>query len=331
MCAFSKHSPSNSKGNEGVWHVSRFIPPLFSGHPTLWSLSALICSIVLIIWGDQLRPPPPSTWARCRWPFSLKEYLLRSSVTYECGTELSQSLGLSRETKFQMGELIQKIIEILECTMSQVLLWQLYNSLRRPEKVAKWTTLLNEMAHNPVFEHYYQQQQRITLRVARAGFSARDLNAVATLKPQWKRWWKRKGNPSCIYLLRANTLPMHQQGMCPNWQAVSWHIDIIFLLGPRRLSQLLLAVVIRPGVPVRRGSGKIYVNQSENVARLQTRSAPTSWCPPPLLSSRWGNANKSLPNFCPAVNQLITFPLLCWAAEYIINSFEIFEAFYSIL
>lgn len=34
---------------------SRFVPPsLFSGHPTLRSLSALIWSIVLVIWGDQL-------------------------------------------------------------------------------------------------------------------------------------------------------------------------------------------------------------------------------------------------------------------------------------
>lgn len=47
----------------------------------------------VISWG----PPPPSTRTRCRGPppaKSLNEHLPRSSVTYECGTELSQSLGM---------------------------------------------------------------------------------------------------------------------------------------------------------------------------------------------------------------------------------------------
>lgn len=111
-CAIFKHSPFNNKGNEGVWCGSSFIPP-FSGHSTLWSLSAVICSIVLIIWGDQLRPPLQSTQARCCGPppaESLNEHLLRSSVTYECATEPSRSLGLK---EFWIGELSQNTTEIL--------------------------------------------------------------------------------------------------------------------------------------------------------------------------------------------------------------------------
>ena len=49
------------------------------------------------------------------------------------------------------------------------------------------------------------------------------LNIVSVLtvlqeKPQWKRWWKRKGNPGYIYLpLKENTLPIQQPATSLKW------------------------------------------------------------------------------------------------------------------
>lgn len=95
-------------------------------------------------------------------------------------------------------------------------------------------------------------------------------------------------------------------------------------LGPCHLSRLLLAVVILPGVPCQNRQRRDLCWSACKQRYKQGRLPPAD-AHQRCWASGWGNANKSLLNFSPAVNQLITFPPLCWAAEYIINCFEIFR------
>lgn len=215
-------------------------PPSFSGHLTLWNLSAVICSIVLIIWGDQLGPPPPSTRARCHGPppaESLNEHLLRSSVTPKCATELSCSLGLKEQLSSEWGNSFRRRLKSFTAThliihpgsRTTPLPGGSLKGCEKNNSDADECLYTHETAQNLAFVHYYLSWQQINLHVAPVSFSASNFNSVATLKPQWKRWWKRKGNPSCIYLLTENTLPMHQQATFLNWQSDSWHVDMILL------------------------------------------------------------------------------------------------------
>lgn len=224
---FSFTSKGNDESDSGAGLFPPKPPPsqVTRSGAYLQSSAPLSSLSEVISWG----PPPPSTRARCRGPppvESLNEHLLRSSVTHKCATELSCSLGLKEDLRSEWrGGSFRTWLRSFTATQLMILaaihsrcLEEAWKGCEKNNSDADECLYTHKTAQNLVFVHYPLPWQQIKLHVAQISVSATKFNSVATLKPQWKRCWKRKGNPSCIYLLRENTLPMHQQATFLNWQ-----------------------------------------------------------------------------------------------------------------
>lgn len=115
-------------------------------------------------------------------------------------------------------------------------------------------------------------------------------NTVARRKPQWRRWWKRKGKQGCIYLgLRkhpsyATTSSFLKQPCEVLWICATCRY--IFLpskcwraVSPRFTFYWFMACcLILQGLLVRTGSGRMRYNQHKNVLELAHQHCQTSGC-----------------------------------------------------